>query len=666
MATPNKDKTQTTPDLPQEEQALEDLPQGTGVTGQKIAIASAVTLVAEPVLALAHAGGVGVLVGLAVGGFTYWLCDEYEQSSGKEISFPGASAIKKRPKTPGQHSLFYRMLNGKSARGENGSEQNDQPEQENASSPARNYYLDLAPDFRPHVNDILGHAILGIGQRGTGKSNLAARLIEQLGEHPIPMFVGDYKGDYTTLPEILKRCVIAGAPDWPGQKECDIYWRITKQNAEHAGALIMERGVQLVFECLTYDSLDEACEVMTSVIKGMFDWSLKQPIDQRIPALVLLDEAQQFLPQNQGDSRINKELSNQLFLMFEKLNSVGRSFGFTPAFFTQRIAQIRKEVIGGSELFFLMRQTLPLDLREYEKIIGKDENEKWLLDRRIAQRLEQGYGIVFRDGEFFVTHFKKRGSTHNNITPELEDAIAFYESRSGAPLHMDEMEPLPSKTHQPSTPPSEQPRSAPVRQEQVAQQTPQSTARPRLALVREETPAPVSTPARQPMARRIPGIPMELQQAAQVFQPGMSTADLARALNCSPGEARIYRQELRKYARVLERQAPAYQLVAVANGGSVATAYEEHQTAQVAASGLPADDSEEQPSLIKLGIDNATRKDVTITQEEFRIAVRLRKTGRSTGYRDLMGTFDLGETHAKALNRLINKELGVENERVSE
>jgi hypothetical protein len=648
--TPNQDQTLN---QPQQEQQAPDQSHKTGVSGQKLAIAGTMTMIAEPILALTHAGGIGVIVGLAIGGLTYWVCDEVEQASGKEISLPGAPAASKRVKAPGQHSLLYRMLNGKSTRGEDDSEQQSQPEQASASSAARNYYLDLSPQFQPHVNEILGHCILGIGQRGTGKSNLAAKLIEQLGEHPIPMFVGDYKGDYTTLPEVLRRCVIAGAADWPGQKDCHIYWRITAQNAEHAGALIMERGVQLVFECLTYGSLDEACEIMTLVIKGMFDWSLKQPVDQRVPALVLLDEAQQFLPQNQGDSRINKELSNQLFLMFEKLNSVGRSFGFTPAFFTQRIAQIRKEVIGGSELFFLMRQTLPLDLKGYEELIGKDEGGKWLLDRRIAQKLGQGYGIVFKDGEFFVTHFEKRVSTHNNITPELEDAIAFYESRSGASLHLDEMEPLPSNPRLQGTKVSEQPRGTAVQQEQ---RQGQPGARPHLALVREEATVPASHPGQRTIAtsRRIPGIPAELQEAAQLYRPGMSHHDLGRALHCGSTEARILWIELRKYQRVLERHASTYQL-AVANGGQVAS-YTEIQTTQAATDDL-LDDDDEESGLIKLGKDQKTGKDVTITQEQFTIAIRLRKTGKSTGYRDLMQTFDLGETHARALNKLIRDEL---------
>jgi hypothetical protein len=462
MATPNQD--QSFDQLEQEDQITAEQSK-TGGNNYKLAFAGAATMVAEPLLALAHAGGVGVIVGLAIGGFTYWVCDEVEQARGKEISLPSAS-VPKRSKTPGQRTLLYRMLNGKSTRGEDGDPQSEQQTEEQARTTDK-YILRLAPGYHPHINDILGHAILGVGQRGTGKSTLAARLIEQIGQHPVPAFIGDYKGDYVTLPEVLERCVIGGAPEWEGQRDCHLYWRVTKQNAMKAGALIMERGVQLVFECLTYETLDEACEIMIDIIKGMFTWSLKQPADQRIPALVLLDEAQQFLPQNQGDSRIDQGLSNQLFLMFEKLNSVGRTFGFTPAFFTQRIAQIRKEVIGGSELFFLMRQTLPQDLKGYEDLIGRDEHGKLRLDRRLVQKLGQGDGIVFTDGEFFVTHFDQRKSNHPSTTPELKDAIAFYGDRHEAPLTLHEMEPLATKSPQQQTAASERRQNTSDQQDQV-------------------------------------------------------------------------------------------------------------------------------------------------------------------------------------------------------
>jgi hypothetical protein len=67
-----------------------------------------------------------------------------------------------------------------------------------------------------------------------------------------------------------------------------------------------------------------------------------------------------------------------------------------------------------------------------------------------------------------------------------------------------------------------------------------------------------------------------------------------------------------------------------------------------------------EPERIQLG------KDVSLSMQQFEVAVRLRKNGMSTGYRDLMTTFELSEHHAKVLNARIRTELGLGPEQVSE
>jgi hypothetical protein len=67
-----------------------------------------------------------------------------------------------------------------------------------------------------------------------------------------------------------------------------------------------------------------------------------------------------------------------------------------------------------------------------------------------------------------------------------------------------------------------------------------------------------------------------------------------------------------------------------------------------------------EPERIHLG------KDCSLSVKQFELAVRLRREGMSTGYRDLMPVFELSEHHAKELNKLIRKVLGQEPERESE
>lgn len=82
---------------------------------QKLLAAGAAVLVAEPVLAMAHTGGIGAIIGLAIGAAAYNLVDEYEHVTGKELPLPVPTPPKKAPE---QLPFVYRLFNGKSAREE--------------------------------------------------------------------------------------------------------------------------------------------------------------------------------------------------------------------------------------------------------------------------------------------------------------------------------------------------------------------------------------------------------------------------------------------------------------------------------------------------------------------------------------------------------------------
>src|SRR5579859_2060721 len=92
--------------------------------GQKLAAAGTALLIAEPALAFAHTGGVGVIVGLAAGFAAYVYADDlFKEKAGGESSSPPASKEKK----PGQLGMLYRLTHGKSTRGELAQE--DSPEE---------------------------------------------------------------------------------------------------------------------------------------------------------------------------------------------------------------------------------------------------------------------------------------------------------------------------------------------------------------------------------------------------------------------------------------------------------------------------------------------------------------------------------------------------------
>lgn len=292
--------------------------------------------------------------------------------------------------------------------------------------------LHLADGCNPPIDLVIGRAVLFLGMRGSGKTNGLARFLEQMFRFPIPALIGDYEEDYLSLPEISERCLIAGSPDWAGQYRLPRYWKVTAGSAREFGYSILEYGVQVVLQIGSYATLEEAAAIMTGAIRGMFAWAEEQRPDARVPALIGLDEAQHFLPQDSSVSNIAPAQANELLKAFMDVNARGRKRGLTPVIATQRPAQIKKAVITGSEIYFLMKQTNARDLEAYEELLGRGA-----VDRRVIASFQRGECLVYESGECFSIRFHERESEHRGKTPTLTQALRRYGNGQAAPARID-------------------------------------------------------------------------------------------------------------------------------------------------------------------------------------------------------------------------------------
>lgn len=280
--------------------------------------------------------------------------------------------------------------------------------------------------YRPYLSEVIGKAILGIGMRGSGKTNAAAVFIEQLcGIGPIPAVVFDLMDDYSSLREVVSDCVIGGASDWRSAwQHRGHYWEINEENAQECGYDVLEEGWRLVVALGSYKDRNQAAMIMVKVLEGMFEWAQdKLSGKDRVPCLVFLDEAQQFLPQNRG-GRLDKDAYDAVLTMFSRVNEVGRKLGFTPALFTQRIATIHNDVIEGSEIYVFMKQDLQADIKKYEEYLGKE-----IGSRQNIESLQPGEGYVKTGDKKFKVKFDMRESEHKGVTPGLEQALQRYQNK---------------------------------------------------------------------------------------------------------------------------------------------------------------------------------------------------------------------------------------------
>jgi len=394
--------------------------------------------------------------------------------------------------------------------------------------------LALAPQFRPDVDLVLREGIFACGCKGSGKTGVLARIIEQImhiaeqidpARRGIPGVVLDKEGDLLSLLEVLPNGCIADQQHW------------------YSAAEIIEQRLQVVVNLQAWLKDEERAAVIVSLVNDLIRYTSNQEPGKRLPCPVILDEAQYWLPQ-ESVSYLSRETQRQLIDTFNILLSTGRKRGLTPFIFTQRIAQIDKSTISlGIQIF--MRQIIDNDQKRCMDYIRSDVIE----DKKNLATLSEGQGVVCLPGGVqLLIQFDERRSTHLSHAPTVERVLA-YSAQAAYPSY-----------HQPALP-YQQPASSATRatlQEQIAWQPGpevalyQPGAAPGTARAfdgksqgRQAQPH-VATQAHMGNgstreAERTPhftkGLGPELQAAYAAYRPGMHHHTLARYLRTTPSLA---------------------------------------------------------------------------------------------------------------------------------
>lgn len=278
------------------------------------------------------------------------------------------------------------------------------PVQDSADS---SMLLNLAPNLDVDPDSVLGKVIAGFGLPDSGKTTVAALLAEQFGKLFVPMVVFDCEGDFLTLPSVLPHGVVGTYDNCP------------------SGWDVLNQGLQVVYDLSTCPTGVDQAELITTVIRQLLSWANARPNHERVPCLVLLDEAAKWLPQGKG-TEFEKETYNDLRETFRVLGEQGRKRGMTPAYFTPRISQLNKSVLFPG-MYILMRQALHTDLDLYLEYITPVGD---LTARQLKNRIQafgRGRAIVkLPGGAQKSVVFNNRQSEHVSHTPRVQAAINRY------------------------------------------------------------------------------------------------------------------------------------------------------------------------------------------------------------------------------------------------
>ncbi len=409
-------------------------------TGQKLLAAGPTLAAAEIGLAIAHTGFIGAVVGAAIAAVVYVAVEETvsgeNENSSLDDSQETTSTADHQPKEPMTEktpSLLYRMLNGKSTREalaiNEGNENDDvdtEPLDEQSVFPQypHNERLSLGyltkvgtlARFDPHMDMLLGKGLIVSGIQGSGKSNVAALVLESAGRCRMSAVMFDYKREYHTVVAVLPNGIRAGHASLkesagPG------YFVLNKETAPEFARLVMTDGYQAIVDLPSYgESLDEQGKIITAVLNALMSWSKAQDEDGCLPCLVMLDEAHWFLPQRvELAPTLEKDTFNSMQSAFYGICNQGRSFGYTMCFFTQRIKNMQKWAIANCQTKVVMKHTEKNDLNECEQ-----EVEKEVATRQEIANLADGTGVVIGfTHPAMIVHFDRRESKHVSNTPKI-------------------------------------------------------------------------------------------------------------------------------------------------------------------------------------------------------------------------------------------------------
>lgn len=246
-------------------------------------------------------------------------------------------------------------------------------------------------DIRSEALVGISSAILGIS--GSGKSNTAAVLIEELLATGFPMTIVDIDSDHWGLKEKFDVLVAGRSP------HCDI--QIGLEHAEKLVELSTRKRIPVVLDMNEFGH-DEMLAFLLTYFTRLWEvsTSLRQPYQ------IVIEEAHEFVPQ--GVRTPLKDILTRIALR-------GRKRGLSTLLISQRSPKVEKDLLTQAQLMFLHKVVHPVDLRVYQDLIPLPAKQ---VDE-IVGKLGVGEAIVLYKNTPTTIHIRQRETFHAGATPLL-------------------------------------------------------------------------------------------------------------------------------------------------------------------------------------------------------------------------------------------------------
>jgi hypothetical protein len=251
------------------------------------------------------------------------------------------------------------------------------------------------PVSLPAVEILTGRGFI-TGKSGSGKSNTASVIIENLLSKNFPVLIVDTDGEYYGLKEEFE-ILHVGADD-----ECDI--QVNPEHAERIGSLALEQNVPIILDVSGYLDESVAKELLLETARHLFakEKKLKKPF------LMLVEEVHEYIPEGGGLDETGK--------MLIKVGKRGRKHGLGIVGISQRPADVKKDFITQCDWLVWHRLTWRNDTKVVQRILGSEYADA-------IEDMGDGEAFLVTDWSESVrrVQFHRKQTFDAGATPGLDD-----------------------------------------------------------------------------------------------------------------------------------------------------------------------------------------------------------------------------------------------------
>jgi len=254
--------------------------------------------------------------------------------------------------------------------------------------------LSISQDLNLSLEDLIGQCIAILGIRGSGKSNTAGVIFEELLQNDYPLSIVDIEGEYFGLKEKYEVLVVGTGEG--------VEIEIDAHCAGEIAQVSMEQNVPVVLDLSGFLS-EERTELLKVYLSSL--WNLAGTL--RKPYMIGIEEAHEFIPQG---------VKNELKEMIARIALRGRKRGLGGIVVSQRSAKVDKDVLSQAGMLFLHRVVHEVDMRVYSELLPWRKAEV----KEIINSFDTGDCIYVNGDNILPIYVRERSTFHAGFTPSLE------------------------------------------------------------------------------------------------------------------------------------------------------------------------------------------------------------------------------------------------------